>query len=621
MIDRSKHKPAASQPEVPADDSIIGRMFRKSLIAFGAILVALLAFYWFDKKTEDKPIDQQTELSPAEKRKEVAVELPKVPLVDMTESAGIRFVHQNGARGEKLLPESMGGGCAIIDYNNDGRPDILFVNSRKWREEESPVSAPATMALYRNDGDWKFTDVSADAGLAVSFYGQGVAVGDYDNDGWSDLFITAVGYNHLYHNEQGKFVDVTATAGVAGGETEWSTSSGFFDYDRDGDLDLFVANYIRWSPEIDRDLRCTLDGSLRAYCRPQAFDGTFPYLYRNDGDGKFTDVSAEAGVQVRNVNTQIPSAKSLGIVFVDADGDGNLDIVVANDTVQNFLFHNLGNGKFEEIGIERGIGVDNSGNARGAMGCDAGWFRNDETLAVVIGNFANEMTALYCTKKSAMMFSDDAVATGLGPPSRIWLKFGVCFLDVDLDSRTDLLVANGHLENDISKVQKSQQYQQPPQLYWNTGSRRGSEFAKLDANLTGSDFVKPMVGRGATYADFDGDGDLDLLLMATGEAPRLLKNDQQLGHHWLRVKLVGNGKSTNRDAIGTLVKLTQKGGTQRRLVSPTRSYLSQVELVATFGLGTDETVTSLTIRWPDGKTQEVTVEGVDRQLTVEQESP
>ncbi|MCY2965257.1 MAG: CRTAC1 family protein [Planctomycetota bacterium] len=323
-------------------------------------------------------------------------------------------------------------------------------------------------------------------------------------------------------------------------------------------------------------------------------------------------------MQARNVNTQIPSAKSLGIVFVDADGDGNLDIVVANDTVQNFLFHNLGNGKFEEIGVERGIGVDNSGNARGAMGCDAGWFRNDETLAVVIGNFANEMTALYCTKKSAMMFSDDAVATGLGPPSRIWLKFGVCFLDVDLDSRTDLLVANGHLENDISKVQKSQQYQQPPQLYWNTGSRRGSEFTKLDVNLTGSDFVKPMVGRGATYADFDGDGDLDLLLTATGEAPRLLKNDQQLGHHWLRVKLVGNGKSTNRDAIGSLVTLTQQGGTQRRLVSPTRSYLSQAESVATFGLGADETVTSLTIRWPDGKTQEVTVEGIDRQMTVEQ---
>jgi hypothetical protein len=454
--------------------------------------------------------------------------------------------------------------------------------------------------------------------VALQFYGQGVAVGDYDNDGWTDVFLSGLGMNHLLHNEQGKFVDVTAQAGVGGEETAWSTSSGFFDYDRDGDLDLFVANYVKWSPAIDRELRCTLDGSVRAYCRPQAFDGSFPYLYRNDGGGKFTDVSAEAGVQVKNAATGVPVGKSLGVVFLDADGDDLLDIVIANDTVQNFLFHNLGNGKFEEIGIERGIGVDNTGNARGAMGCDQGWFRNDDTQAVVIGNFANEMTALYCTRKQNMTFSDDAVATGLGPPSRIWLKFGVVFADMDLDSRLDLVVANGHLENDISKVQKSQSYEQPPQLYWNTGATRGSEFTKLDVAQTGADFAKPLVGRGATCADFDGDGDLDLLLTATGSAPRLLRNDQALGRHWLRVRLVGDGQTTNRDGIGAVVSLKVNGVTQKRLISPTRGYLSQIETVATFGLGDSTEIPTVEVLWPNGKSQAVTVEGIDREVRVEQ---
>jgi hypothetical protein len=512
----------------------------------------------------------------------------------------------------------MGGGCAVLDYNNDNRPDILLVNSRPWTDQTSPGGRSTVTTLYRNDGNWKFTDVSQEAGVAVQFYGQGVAVGDYDNDGWTDVFLSGLGANHLLHNEQGKFVDVTVAAGVGGEETAWSTSSGFFDYDRDGDLDLFVANYVRWSPAIDRELRCTLDGSVRAYCRPQAFDGAFPHLYRNDGGGKFTDVSAEAGVQVKNAATGVPVGKSLGVVFLDADGDGLLDIVIANDTVQNFLFHNLGNGKFEEIGIERGIGVDNTGNARGAMGCDQGWFRNDDTQAVVIGNFANEMTALYCTRKNNMTFSDDAVATGLGPPSRIWLKFGVFFADLDLDSRLDLLVANGHLENDISKVQKSQSYEQPPQLYWNTGSPRGSEFTKLETAQTGADFAKPMVGRGATCADFDGDGDLDLLLTATGAAPRLLKNDQELGRHWLRVRLVGDGRTTNRDGIGAVVSLTSNGATQKRLISPTRSYLSQFEKVATFGLGETTEIPTVEVLWPNGKSQQVAIDGIDREVTVEQ---
>ena len=620
MIDRDKHRPAqrpAPEPEAAGDDTIIAQMFRRSLVAIAGVVVLGGLAFWLTRKPPEKPVDRQTELKPADLRK-TEVQLPQVPFVDVTSAAGIAFVHENGATGDKLLPESMGGGCAVLDYNNDGRPDILLVNSRPWTDPASSGGRAAVTTLYRNEGNWKFTDVSQEAGVALQFYGQGVAVGDYDNDGWTDVFLSGLGTNHLLHNEQGKFVDVTAAAGVAGEETAWSTSSGFFDYDRDGDLDLFVANYVRWSPAIDRELRCTLDGSVRAYCRPQAFDGAFPYLYRNDGGGKFTDVSADAGVQVKNAATGVPVGKSLGVVFLDADGDGLLDIVIANDTVQNFLFHNLGNGKFEEIGIERGIGVDNTGNARGAMGCDQGWFRNDDTQAVVIGNFANEMTALYCTRKNNMTFSDDAVATGLGPPSRIWLKFGVFFADLDLDSRLDLLVANGHLENDISKVQKSQSYEQPPQLYWNTGSPRGSEFTKLETAQTGADFAKPMVGRGATCADFDGDGDLDLLLTATGAAPRLLKNDQALGRHWLRVRLVGDGRTTNRDGIGAVVSLTSNGATQKRLISPTRSYLSQFEKVATFGLGETTEIPTVEVLWPNGKSQQVAIDGIDREVTVEQ---
>ncbi len=485
-------------------------------------------------------------------------------------------MHENGAVGEKLLPESMGGGCAFFDYNNDQFPDILLVNSDFWPSQQQHGqhgqqehgSKRPTMALYQNDGRGSFTDVTSEAGLDVSFYGQGVAVGDFDNDGWTDVFFSAVGPNRLFRNNHGKFEDVTAAAGVAGSNDQWSTSSAWFDYDNDGDLDLFVCNYVRWSPEIDRAWKCTLDGVVRAYCRVTDYEGTFPCLYRNDGNGKFTDVSESAGVQVKNPNTGVPVGKSLGVVPVDVDGDGWLDLVVANDTVQNFLYHNLHNGTFEEMGIKKGIGLDSrTGLARGAMGIDAGFPRNDNTLAVVIGNFFNEPTAFYCAECGAideLLFNDDAVANGIGPSSLIWLKFGLFFADLDLDSRLDILVANGHLESDIQKVQKSQQYAQPPQLFWNAGSQFSTEFVPVPQEQTGKDFARPIVGRGAAYADIDGDGDLDVLITSTGGAPRLLRNDQALGHHWLRLKLVG--AKCNRDAIGAVVEVESAGVVQRRAV-------------------------------------------------------
>lgn len=601
--------------ELERDDAIIGVAFRWSLAGLATLALAVGGVYWYLTRTREI-VRQQIATRQAAKRAAPRRELPRVRFVDVTQEAGITFVHENGAYGEKLLPETMGGGCAAFDYDNDGDQDLFLVNSDFWPWHVPPGKPRPTMALYRNDGDWRFADVTAEAGLNISCYGMGAAVGDYDNDGWVDLFISAVGANRLFRNVGGRFTDVTNEAGVAGGEEDWSTACGFFDYDHDGDLDLLVCNYVVWSREIDVALDCRLTGRLRAYCRPDAFAGTFPYLYRNDGQGKFTDVSAMAGVQVRNPITKVPLAKSLGLIPVDFDQDGWIDFVVANDTVQNLAFRNRGDGTFEELGAERGIAFDANGNARGAMGIDAAYFRNDDSLGVAIGNFANEPTALYVTHGRELQFTDDANVTGIGPPSQTRLKFGLFFFDFDLDGRLDVFTANGHLEDEINKLQESQHYEQPPHLFCNCGPEAESEFVLMPPGRLGEDFDRPLVGRGALYADFDGDGDLDVLITAIRSRPRLLRNDQRLGHHWLRVKLVG--RHCNRDAIGAWVELHAGGNVQRRQVMPTRSYLSQVELPVTFGLGKANRVERLVIHWPDGSRQEVVPPGVDRLIVVEQ---
>ena len=535
-----------------------------------------------------------------------ADEIPRAKFTDITVPSGIRFSHVNGAYGEKLLPETMGGGVAFFDFDNDGFPDLLFVNSCYWPGHVPAGKPRPTMALYHNDGHGRFVDVTAGSGLDVSFYGMGVAVGDYDNDGSPDVFITAVGGNHLFHNEGGgKFRDVTTAAGVGGAPDGWSTSAAWIDYDNDGKLDLFVCNYIRWSPELDRAAPFELPNIGRAYGPPRNFEGVFPYLYHNDGNGHFSDVSAAAGMQVRNSATGRPVAKSLAVAPVDVDNDGWIDLVVANDTVQNFLFHNEGGSGahgFKEIGARSGIAYDAYGLTRGAMGIDSARFRSDDTLGIAIGNFANEMNALYVAQRDSLLFADEAVKSGVGPASQTLLKFGLFFFDYDLDGRLDVLTANGHLEPEINRVQSSQHYRQPAQLFWNRGER-GPAFVTVPADKCGEDLYQPIVGRGSAFADIDGDGDLDVILTQVAAPPLLLRNDQQLGHHWIRLKLVGT--RSNRDAIGAWIRARVGGRTLSRQVMPTRSYLSQSELPVTIGLGAAVHADSVEVLWPSGTVQKI----------------
>jgi hypothetical protein len=594
-------------------EAIIRKAFYRSLLTIVTALIAGYAIYHFShQEPAPEPVQQLAVKGPVIEQ-QASIKMPEVYFTDITREAGIDFVHTNGAYGDRLLPETMGGGGGFIDYDNDGDQDIILVNASYWPDK--PQNDNPTSRLYNNDGSGHFSDVSASAGLAINSYGMGMAVGDYDNDGWDDVYITTLNRNYLLHNEHGTFVDVSEAAGVAGFEQDWGTAAVFFDFDNDSDLDLFVANYVEWTAQINLEIDFRVTGIGRSYSTPTHYAGAKSRLYRNDGNGHFTDISLESGIHI--------AGKALSATAVDYDQDGLLDLFVANDTVQNFLFQNKGNGQFEEVGALEGIAFNQKGKATGAMGIDTAWYRNDDELGIVIGNFANEMSSLFVTADGQTPFADESLLEGLGADSRLALTFGVFFFDYDLDGRLDLLQANGHLENEINKVQPSQHYEQPVQLYWNC---EDSAHAPAD-NVCNNRFMlvddtgdlgTPVVGRGASYADIDNDGDLDVLITQPGREAKLYRNDQQTGHHWLRVKLTGT--SDNRNAIGAVIELTANDITQRRLITSGRSFLSQLEFPVTFGLGTANSIDSMVITWPGGLKQPVIIDAVDRQINITQSS-
>ncbi len=605
--------PAPGAEDVPLDDAVIGRAFRASMAVLAVLAVVAGAALWLvSGKQQAPPKEVPTLVAPSVQ--EEAMTAPQLPFRDVTRESGLDFVHRTGAQGGKYLPETMGSGCAFFDHDGDGDMDLLLVDSAPWPWDAAGMAAEAGgTALYLNDGRGSFTRASQ-PGLDANHYGMGVAVGDADGDGDPDLLVTGVGGNRFYRNDDGRYVDATQSAGLAGPPEAWTTSAGFADLDGDGDLDLVVCAYVRWSRSLDEDQNYTLKGVGRAYGPPTAFEGAHNFVYRNEGNLRFTDVSEACGIHVQNSATGVPVGKALGLCFLDLDGDGDLDLFVANDTVRNFLFRNDGKGRFEEIGEACGVAYDSRGAATGAMGADVGDLRNDGSTGIPVGNFASEMSSLYLATAGSQRFTDVAIAEGIGAPSRKALSFGVFFFDADLDGRLDIFQTNGHLEQEINRVQPSQSYEQESQLFWNQGPRARQAYALMPMDRVG-DISRPVVGRAAAYADIDGDGDLDVLITQSGRAPLLLRNDQALGHHWLRVRLIGT--APNVGAIGARVELSSGGVTQRRLVMPTRSYLSQMPLPLTFGLGSATQVDALVVIWPDGERTTFPVPAIDRELTLQ----
>ena len=509
---------------------------------------------------------------------------PGFRFADVTSQAGVDFQHNSGAFGGKFLPETLGSGCAFLDYDRNGWQDILLINGADWPGHKKKRT---TLRLYRNNGNGTFTDVTAHAGLDLEMYGMGVAVGDYNNDGFPDILVTCVGQSRLFRNTgKGTFIDVTNSSGL-GKREGFSTSALWFDYDRDGLLDLFVCNYVRWSPE--QDVFCSLDGKHKSYCTPEAYRGATCWLFHNRGDGTFEDVTATSGIFDS-------SSKSLGVALLDDNRDGWPDLLVANDTQPNKLYRNQRNGSFKDVAVEAGLAFSSEGKARAGMGVDVADFENSGTPGVAITNFDNEMIGLY--RANSKSFEDIAPQSGVGMASRNSLGFGCVFLDANLDGWLDFAVANGHIDETVRNIRGNVGYAQPPQLFLNGGKDTFRDIA----TEVGGGFDQPKVGRGLAYGDFDRDGDLDLLLTTNNGPAYLYRNDVLNGNRSIRFRLVGT--KSNRDAIGATVRVMAGGVTQSRMVKGGSSYLSQSELPVTFGLEKRDRIERVIIDWPSGRAEE-----------------
>src|SRR5712672_735821 len=529
-------------------------------------------------------------------------ETSSIQFRDVTQTAGIRFVHNNAAFGKKFLPETMGPGVAFIDYDNDGWPDIFIVNGMDW---PGHVQKHSTPKLYHNNHDGTFTDVTHKAGLDVEMMGMGVAVGDYDNDGYDDLFVTAYGQRHLFHNNgNGTFTDVTQKAGLQGPK-EFSTSAAWVDYDKDGHLDLVVANYVQWSPETD--LYCTLDGKSKSYCTPESYKGTFVRLWHNRGNGTFSDVTQKAGLGE-------PTSKTLGVAVLDYDNDGWPDLLFSNDTQPNKLYRNNGNGTFTEKAVVAGVAFSEDGVARAGMGVDTADYDRTGNTSLMITNFSNQMISLYHNEGQGL-FVDEAPRSDVGRASLLTLGFGCFFFDYDLDGWPDILVVNGHIDPDIQKVQINVKYAEPPHLFRNLGKGKFAEVTKS----AGAEFAAARVGRSAAYADVFNDGRLDVLLSTNGGAVHLFRNvaakdSSSFTNHSVRFKLIGT--KSNRDGIGAVLRVTSSDGTQTQMLKSGSSYLAANELVMTFGLGQLTKADAVEIRWPSGQVDKLLNVNAGQTVTV-----